>query len=451
MKKGVWGVALLLAVMGCEETLEPDRDLDAGDNSIDAFQDAQDDADASVFDALPDSMQPDMSVDPMSAMCGDDSCGWCESKARCLPDGERCNWDGDVGGEQCWSEFDPCTVASCWDPNLSVTCSQQVVPEDFSSGNYNVHKYATTLRAGEMITIELWQTAGDFEPAFFLADRVGKLLYAGDFVTLDPRVTILGSTSDRGPRALVMLRTTVDLDVDLYVTGWRAVDSGFTQGLPTNAEYELRVGQACDGGGPSDSESVGSPSNGSLVNGVRVTPHPGYVIPDTGRNAHWGTQETIDHLQSGFDAVLSRHPGAQVVQVRDISVQRGGEPSGPWPHSSHESGRDVDLTYHLDACSSTSGCPLSDAPLSTFDAEATWTLFEHWISQDAVVYIFVDTALQSPLREVARARGATDAELDLWFQYPSTARKGFVRHVNNHRNHSHVRFRCPPDDPRCIE
>jgi len=231
-------------------------------------------------------------------------------------------------------------------------------------------------------------------------------------------------------------------------------DGAFSGTMPTDTRYRLVTTQTCASmpPGPSASESVGSPSSGSLRDGVRITPHPGYVIADTGRDAYYGTEETVRWMREGFDAVTARHPGAQRAQVRDLSILGGGPASGDWPHGSHESGRDADGTYHLDSCSPTTGCPIADVPIASFDAAATWTLFEDWLRRGVVTYIFVDHGLQRILYEEAVRRGATAAQLDAWIQYPRAAsvREGVVRHEANHLNHYHVRFVCPADDGSCI-
>ncbi len=412
------------------------------DGRADAGADAG--ADVGTLDGGPLDSGIDGSVEPDAGReCGDPGCGWCASQARCVAVGETCAFEGNC------EAFDACATATCWDPTLAVGCADRRTPEDFSSGRFNVHAYATTFPPDSPITIELAQVTGSFEPAIFIAD--GALLYGGDPATLDPRLQVLMAESGRGGSyASVTLQTSEPLDALVLVTGWSVVDSSFVEFLDTDVSYELRVRQECEG---SDSESVGSPSDGSLVNGVRINNGPGYVVADTGREAYFGTQETVDWIREGFAEVVAQHPDAQVVQVRDISVLGGGEPSGPWPHASHESGRDVDLTYHIDSCSPSNGCPLADVPLAQFDAEATWTLFKYWIDRDALTYIFVDTQLQEALHAVATARGATADQLDRWIQWPRAAgtSSAIIRHVTNHLNHSHVRFTCPSDDTRCIE
>lgn len=468
-------VGLLILLVGCVETIGDPR-TDAGSADADALDTGREEDDAwGWLDAGIDAESPDLggvdaSIDMGSSMdagtdsgtdggtdagptrCTDPGCDWCASKDVCNPD-DGCAYDGRVGATRCTSRFDPCGVASCWEPTLSIAaCRDRTQTEDFSSGRYSVHRYEATLPGGEPVTISLSRTAGTYQPALLISDRAGGLIFAGDPVSLHDDIRVLAGMSGRAGSASVTLQAAASTPIYVHVSGWAAADDAFETGLSTSARYSLRTMQMCEGGGGSESESVGSTNSGSLVNGVRIGPGAGYVVADTGRDGYWGTQEVIDDIASGYAAVVARHPDAAVVQVRDISVERGGRPAGSWPHSSHRSGRDADMTYHLDSCSATTGCPLRDVNLAEFDAEATWTLFEHWLRADVVTYIFVDTSLQRVLRDVARARGATDAELERWFQYPRAAgTAGLIRMVPNHLNHLHVRFRCADDDDRCIE
>ncbi len=442
-------VVVYCALLGCAPDAGHAFDASAHDGGMDASTDAGVDA---SFDASFDAVFDGGSDGGLPSTCGEAGCGWCASKGACITMSETCEFGGSIDGELCWDTFSPCGAGTCWTPDLLVGCADRQLSEDFSSGRYNVHRYATRLPAGEAIEMMLTSSAGEWEPALFISDQAGTLLHAGESVSLEPaRLRILDAVSGRADtRASVTVQADVAIDVWIFVTAWSVADSEFVGPLPTTVEYELQTRQNCPG---SDSESVGATNGGSLLNGVRVTEHPAYVIADTGRDAYYGTQETVDWLRSGFDAVRAAHPDAAVVQVRDISVEGGGEPSGVWPHASHQSGRDVDITYHLDSCDPATGCPIADVDLSEFDAEATWTLFHHWLSLGVVTYIFVDTALQEPLYDVAVARGASADQLDRWLQHPRAAGTSgaTVRHVANHRNHHHVRFICPADDTRCIE
>ena len=70
------------------------------------------------------------------------------------------------------------------------------------------------------------------------------------------------------------------------------------------------------------------------------------------------------------------------------------------------------------SCSTVSGCPLADVTPSTFDAAATWMLFETWRA------IFVDSSLHNALKQQARcaaSRGADPAMVG-----------PIIQHVANH-------------------
>ncbi len=193
------------------------------------------------------------------------------------------------------------------------------------------------------------------------------------------------------------------------------------------------------------SESIGAPNHGRLVRGEALPPHPGYIIRD--RNRAYGTLETILWIQDAFDAVRARHPGAPRVRIHDISLPAGGPMAG---HRSHQSGRDVDISYYQRRCGGIP-CPMRRLDPDDLDAQRQWALFEHWLKNDRVDAIFMDYRLQRPLYEAARRAGYSRAELSRWIQYPRgpSFPFGIVRHYRRHRDHAHVRFTCPDTDENC--
>lgn len=193
------------------------------------------------------------------------------------------------------------------------------------------------------------------------------------------------------------------------------------------------------------SVSIGAPYAGRLENAIRLRSHAAYVIRD--RNKAWATQETAEWIVEAFDELRRRHPDAPKVRVHDISNRRGGRMHG---HRSHQSGRDVDLSYYQRYCGDIP-CPMWQIPPEQLDVDKQWTLFHHWLENDRVEAIFVDYALQRVLYEHAREQGATRRELLRWFQYPNgrTHPNGVIRHFPQHRDHIHVRFVCPDTDPDC--
>lgn len=194
------------------------------------------------------------------------------------------------------------------------------------------------------------------------------------------------------------------------------------------------------------SESRGSVHAGTLESGVVVPPHAGYRVHDERRA--WVTTFVAAAIVDGFEALRARVPGSPRVEIRDASFEHGGPMR---EHRSHTSGRDVDMSYFRHACAGGAECAHRFTRSDDLDAERQWALLEHWIRAGLVEYVFVDHALQRPLREAAEAAGATRAELERWFQYPRSedSRTGLIRHVPRHADHLHVRFSCAPYDDAC--
>ena len=194
-----------------------------------------------------------------------------------------------------------------------------------------------------------------------------------------------------------------------------------------------------------DSESVGPPNRGKLFNPVLLPRHAGYVIRDKGRA--WGTAETVRWVKDAFDAVQSKFKHRKRVRVHDISDKDGGHLRD---HKSHQSGRDVDISYYRKSCEG-GVCPFENVRPRKLDVKRQWALIHHWLKNDQAEVIFIDYALQKPLYKYAKKRGASAAQLHRWFQYPDGKSEpvGIIRHFRKHADHLHVRFVCPVTDRAC--
>ncbi len=192
------------------------------------------------------------------------------------------------------------------------------------------------------------------------------------------------------------------------------------------------------------SRSVGSAHAGTLAAAVRLPSHIGYAVREPSRA--WGMSRAIDWLVQAFDFVVAADPGAPRVRVHDLSLRYGGPMSG---HKSHKSGRDVDITYYQRSCQTE--CLGRPVAASELDAGRQWRLLQYWLQHGQAEFIFVDYALQRPLYAQAKSAGATPRQLARWFQYPRGPGfpAGVIRHVPNHANHVHVRFRCALTDRAC--
>lgn len=215
---------------------------------------------------------------------------------------------------------------------------------------------------------------------------------------------------------------------------------------PTLADDRVRVGQRLVVGQAPRSESVGVPWCGHIAGARQLGRHPAYVLRNPARS--WATASTITRLRRGFDHMQRRHRRAPRVRVHDLSLRHGGAIDD---HRSHQSGRDVDITYYRRRGCGRNGCPLEDVDPGDLDVRRQWALLRTWLERDELEAVYIDYALQRPLYREARRRGATRAQLRRWFQFPRgrRAREGVVRHFPHHRDHLHARFACSRGERRC--
>jgi LysM repeat protein len=178
---------------------------------------------------------------------------------------------------------------------------------------------------------------------------------------------------------------------------------------------------------------------------VQISNHGAYRVRN--RNLAWATSFSADAIRRGFTLVRDRYGNYPRARVLDASA-RGGGPLGE--HLSHQEFRDVDITYFQKRCGH-AGCPVVSVDPDDLDVERQWALLRYWLDNDDVEYLFVDHKLQRVLYEQAKKDGATEEQLDEWFQYPRPAHvhHGIIRHWEGHQNHVHVRFHETSCDNGC--
>lgn len=197
-----------------------------------------------------------------------------------------------------------------------------------------------------------------------------------------------------------------------------------------------------------NSESIGQPSRGSLEGAVPMLDGPGRelkMVPWKG----WATGETVATLDRVLREWRRRFPDAQPVLVGNMSSPTGGRLE---PHASHQSGRDVDLSYPQiwDRKEELNWREMSDANL---DRKMTWELLQLLVETGAVEHVFIDSKLQKLLYEYAKEHEPVPKRrLSRWLEYPRRpgSTGAIVQHVPGHIDHMHVRFACAPDDSRCV-
>ena len=200
--------------------------------------------------------------------------------------------------------------------------------------------------------------------------------------------------------------------------------------------------------------SVGKPSRGYLVDGVRLPDRgEGYTSREVwlARDNRYGTDELID-LVVGVSRRMRREVPAVKLVVADLSGRGGG--GGVAFHRSHQTGRDADLLYYLrDA----SGQPFEpdamhvfsaagrarDASGLTVDIPRTWLLVKELLTapEAPVQWIFIYQPLANRLIDHARQLGEPEALI-------ARARRTLRQPGDSarHDDHMHVRVYCSAAD-----
>jgi penicillin-insensitive murein DD-endopeptidase len=200
--------------------------------------------------------------------------------------------------------------------------------------------------------------------------------------------------------------------------------------------------------------SVGKPSHGYLIEGVRLPDRgAGFVTREVwrARGNRFGTDELVD-LVTAVARRMRGHVRDVSLVVADLSGKGGGERS--LFHRSHQSGRDVDLLYYMrDAA----GQPFEPDAMHVFNAAAraadgtgiavdvprTWTLVKELITapEATVQWVFMYEPIARSLIEHAAQIGEP-AELI------ARARRTLKQPGDSarHDDHLHVRVYCSTAD-----
>ena len=194
------------------------------------------------------------------------------------------------------------------------------------------------------------------------------------------------------------------------------------------------------------SQSIGLPHAGSIRHAVPLMDGAGRIV-SAKRWKTWGTRATVRQLDDVLHQWAQKYPDAPPVLVGNLSSRNGGKLS---PHKSHQSGRDVDLSYVLDWNGQTS-VSWQQATASNLDAGRTWALLKLLVKSADIEVIFADRAVQRLLLEYAKKKGLVRrSRLGWWLEIAATEkRSSLVRHVPGHRDHFHVRFSCPSAETNC--
>jgi len=203
---------------------------------------------------------------------------------------------------------------------------------------------------------------------------------------------------------------------------------------------------AAAGPAPGPLHIIGSPNTGGCIAGAVSMPSAGtgFQTIHLDRSAFWGAPQTIAHLEMfGREAA---EVGLPTLLIEDISRARGGPMPGG--HVSHQIGLDADVGLDM-----RSRPPLSDARRESIELRSmvrtdgrdvdpsAWSPLEITLLHMAAGLPEVDRILVNPAikqqlcREVSGDRS--------WLH--------LIRPWYGHAAHMHIRFRCPSDQPDCVQ
>lgn len=217
---------------------------------------------------------------------------------------------------------------------------------------------------------------------------------------------------------------------------------GLEQELPPNSRVVVYSRKPDE-----KSESIGFPSDGSLGGAIPMVEGPGRRILAIGWKT-WGKDTSIAMLDAVLDRWAKRGSGVQDILVGNISNRTGGRLE---PHSTHQSGRDVDLGYPQKLAA---GAELNwqEMNAANLDAAETWALLFLLGETGAVEEIYIDREIQKLLHQYAvQSELLSKSALAKWMEYPRpTGTAGtLIAHVPGHTDHMHVRWSCVAGDTRC--
>jgi penicillin-insensitive murein endopeptidase len=149
----------------------------------------------------------------------------------------------------------------------------------------------------------------------------------------------------------------------------------------------------------------------------------------------WGTQETIDYLNTAVEAVQAEFPNTPPLALGDIGARHGGPLR---PHISHQAGRDLDISfYYRDGTKW-----YARGTRENLDFPRLWAFVRAIIAKTDIDLILLDHGLQEPLKEYALSLGEDPTWLDQVFQGKGATR-AIIRHAPGHATHLHLRFFNP--------
>ena len=230
-------------------------------------------------------------------------------------------------------DLQPCRNADCWQTMLAATrCSDASVDENYHTGKYNVHRWATTFYDAHYNIVDLRARAGQWEAVLLIARADGTVLFDGKVgqKAAGLNVQVISQSADR-------MRLRVDTDSDfsgaVFVTSRKTLQSGFTDRIPMAAEYALTVSSKCDNPPPAcevNSHVVAEPACGWLNHvGRKVVPRLAGTrserLTTAARVAWWSLKEGVMFLQNPIVYSNCNFPSSGDMRIGPLQTCPSGQ------------------------------------------------------------------------------------------------------------------------------
>lgn len=317
-------------------------------------------------------------------------------------------------------QLDPCQKGKCWQSKLPLPtlCGSSVKTEDYSSGKYNVHRYLLNTQAKIAIDLSLAPTAGPLKPALVLQTTAGETLFDGTLAvsTSAVQVEVLGTGKTGGPASL-RITTAAPMQLHVFVTGWTALDSGFTKGLPQSVKYALTIALDCPAPKPGELKSPPCFDPKNVKNGYVLLPQscPSGLYTRKADDCSRGSKRLIDTLYTVALRNKQEQPKYAPLHFNDLNEG----PCSAVKHQTHKDGTHADIH---------SGCATKVSCVDNGPAIALAKMFID--TGEACGILFNDTGVQK----------VVNAYFSSKFTYKPWGSQ-FMRSVSGHTTHFHLRVK----------
>lgn len=198
------------------------------------------------------------------------------------------------------------------------------------------------------------------------------------------------------------------------------------------------------------SQAIGFYSNGKLKDSSNVNTDSQFIKLFYKREKNFTTQEMHLELNKLSNLINRMYPGAEKIQVGDLSAQFGGKATR---HKSHQNGLDADIVYlrHNGFEQAPTNPEWAEYFVKSSKVSMNFHKVRNWYMLDYLAHntdanrIFVDRAIKAYYcKEKLNSEKYTQKELKR-----NIATLRLLRPAKYHKTHLHLRLKCPKGDTKC--